>query len=486
MFSVVRRRPREYRVLAGYGNSVEVGVHADNIRNLQRAVAERVLYTVSATGGLVPTRQPKPKIFQSLNYIRNKVLDHVPRIVPVSREQYPELYRDHRRKIYERAAKSLATNPVSADDAKIRAFIKAEKVNFSAKDDPAPRIIQPRAPRYILEVGRYLKPYEKKFLDGFRKAYGYPVVVKGMNAVQTAGVIASHWAQYSSPMAVGLDASRFDQHVSKDALEWEHSWYNAKGDENLARLLRWQLVNKVTGLARDGLVKYTVEGRRMSGDINTSLGNCILMSSIVLAYLDKHQIKAHLVNNGDDCVLIMERHDYARLACIDDWFSDYGFKLTREEPVYQMEQIEFCQCHPVQVGQEWRMVRNPRTAMSKDAVSIKGWRNQAEFDSWRNAISTCGKSLTDGVPVWYRYYDNMWAPRPGRLDRCGMEYLARGLEDRKSEVLESTRVSFYRAFGIMPDAQVAIEQSLPRVAWESALPTMTSLSIAERRVSQLL
>jgi len=337
-----------------------------------------------------------------------------------------------------------------------------------------------------LEVGRYLKPFEKKFLEGFTTEFGYPVIVKGMNAVETAKVMAAHWGRYSSPVAIGLDASRFDQHVSVDALKWEHSWYNAKGDDQLRRLLSWQLVNKVTGIARDGLVKYVVDGRRMSGDINTSLGNCIIMSSIVLAYLEHHQVPAHLVNNGDDCVLILDEKDRPRLSMIDEWFTDFGFKLTQEEPVYRLEQIEFCQCHPVCVGGEWRMVRNPRTAMSKDSVAIKSWRNRQEFDSWRNAISTCGISLTDGVPVWDSYYRNLWAPRPGRIDKCGMYYLSKGMTDKSTPVAASTRLSFYHAFGLTPDQQVAIEQSLPAVRWESALPTLNSLTVAERRVSPLL
>lgn len=70
--------------------------------------------------------------------------------------------------------------------------------------------------------------------------------------------------------------------MSVQALKWEHSIYNAmfRSDE-LAELLGWQLTNKGFARTTDGLIKYEVKGCRMSGDMNTALGNCMIMCALV-------------------------------------------------------------------------------------------------------------------------------------------------------------------------------------------------------------
>jgi hypothetical protein len=51
--------------------------------------------------------------------------------------------------------------------------------------------------------------------------------------------------------------------------------------KELAELLKWQLQNKGFARTIDGLIKYSVEGCRMSGDMNTALGNCTIMCALV-------------------------------------------------------------------------------------------------------------------------------------------------------------------------------------------------------------
>ena len=76
------------------------------------------------------------------------------------------MYVGRKRGIYERAYTSLMVRAIGVRDAWVNTFVKAEKVNFDKKTDPAPRVIQPRSPRYNLEVGRYLKLYEKELFRG--------------------------------------------------------------------------------------------------------------------------------------------------------------------------------------------------------------------------------------------------------------------------------------------------------------------------------
>jgi hypothetical protein len=140
-------------------------------------------------------------------------------------------------------------------------FVKAEKIGThmpGGKCDPAPRVIQPRSARYNVEVGRFLKDLEHRIYSSIAELCGGPTVMKGYNAAQVAKHIRGMWGTVTRPVAVGLDASRFDQHVSKQALRWEHDVYTRcfRGCDRkeLHRLLQWQLVNSGHSRTKDGYV----------------------------------------------------------------------------------------------------------------------------------------------------------------------------------------------------------------------------------------
>jgi len=415
--------------------------------------------------------------------LRDKLLGYLRPTTVVPREDYPSLYNGRKRDTYQRAYESLLSKAISRKDAYVSTFVKAEKINFTAKGDPAPRVIQPRSPRYNLEVGRYLKLFESELVHGFERMCGYNVILKGLNADQVAAQLRANWDHFLDPVAIGLDASRFDQHVSRAALEFEHSVYNSVFRSwELRKLLAWQLINKGFGRVGDTLLKYTVEGCRMSGDINTGMGNCLIMSLAVLGFFQSVGLDARLSNNGDDCVVILSRRDLHKLGTIDQWFTSLGFKLTQEPVVDVFERIEFCQTQPVWVGQAWRMVRNPWTAMAKDCVSLLSWDSEASFRVWRNAIGTCGLELTRGVPMWQSFYSSIYTDveSGGAKDlvyEAGMGYMARGVTDA---VITSTgRYSFWLAFGIDPDLQVAMEEWYPGITFESDTPMVNINQIVQ-------
>jgi len=464
---------REVRLLDGLGGLARYGVHNSSLKNLCRGIVERVLCT-RVEGELRSPVKPKVGIFGRLRNIRNAVLRNTCSTNVVNIEDYPSLYHDARkRSVYERAVASLFTRGISHRDSYVSTFVKAEKVNFSAKPDPAPRVIQPRSARYNVCVGRYLKPFEHSMYEAFTKTFGYQVICKGLNATTTAASLRENWDHFCEPVAIGLDASRFDQHVSQEALKYEHSYYNSVfRSSELKQLLSWQLVNRGFGRTDQGSVKYTVKGCRMSGDINTSMGNCFIMSSIVLAYFEEHGINARLSNNGDDCVVICEKKHLSMFEGIDKWFLDFGFKLTREAPVYEFEQIEFCQAQPVWTESGYRMVRNPYTASSKDMVSLLSWATELEYDRWRGAISTCGLSLATGVPYWEAFYKRLGGLVHERsleiVQDSGLGYMSKGVVG--CAISPRSRYSFWLAFGITPDMQVALENKEACVEYQVPVP----------------
>lgn len=117
----------------------------------------------------------------------------------------------------------------------------------------------------------------------------------------------------------------------------------------------------------------------MSGDMNTALGNCMLMCCLVMAYMDAKCIPYDFINNGDDVVLFCERKHQHLLEDIPTWFDRMGFEMVVEAPVYELEQIEFCQMHPIQLGyDDYTMVRNYPSSIAKDLTCL----DPEKFKAW--------------------------------------------------------------------------------------------------------
>jgi hypothetical protein len=190
-------------------------------------------------------------------------------------------------------------------------------------------------------------------------------------------------------------------------------------------------------------------------------------------------LRCSLINDGDDCVMIMERSDLgAFVNNVEGWFAELGFRMKVEQPVYKLEHIEFCQSHPIEVRPGvYRMVRDPRIVLNKDLIVIKPIQHQADFDFYRRAIGLCGMSLAGDVPVFCQYYQALIrgtneSKRKVELE-TGMQYLALRMTHKFSEPSQVARVSFWEAFGISPDLQVALEHDYARATLKWSTPDHT-------------
>lgn len=474
-------RTRKIFQIGGWSPPICFGVHNSDFANLVRGLLERVFY-VKRDGVFTETPKPREGLYKErLSYFKDLLKKRIGYATPIGREEFPLLYQGRKRTRYAQAVESLAVKSVCRKDAELKTFVKAEKINFTSKGDPAPRVIQPRDPRYNVEVGRYLKPLEPKIYKAVERIFGDVTIFKGLNAQDSARKMYHKWLRYSKPVAIGLDASRFDQHVSKQALEWEHSCYTQcfKSSQELSRLLQWQILNKGVGYVQDGKVRYSVEGCRMSGDMNTALGNCVIMCALVHAYCRHVGIeKFSLANNGDDCVVIMERDHLERFGNgLCEWFLEMGFNMKVEDPVYEFEQIEFCQTHPVRVEDlfvdslghsvpQFVMCRSAPVALAKDCMSIKHLDSRAVYEKQMTAVAECGIALTGGLPVFQSFYQGMLRAGRGRrfknvdqvyVANSGKEMLRAGMVRSVMPISEESRYSFWLAFGITPDQQVELE-----------------------------
>lgn len=456
--------------MAGVAPEVVIEPFTDSLECLRRAVTERV-FSVKVGQEYAEPPRPNAGVFTGrLAVVRSRLLPLLPRTAPRSHAAFVASYEGRKRARYQRALDDVRAGRSSLEeDAKLKVFVKFEKTDRTSKLDPVPRVISPRDPRFNLRIGRYLKFLEKPLFQSVDALFGEPTIVKGYNASQVAEILRNKWEKYRHPIAIGLDASRFDQHVSLEALKWEHDIYlNCYGQEKhrrrLANLLRFQEVNSCYGDTPDGELRYTVVGTRMSGDMNTSMGNCLLMCSMIYAYLDHVGVQASLCNNGDDCVLIFEKEDLVKVSGeLDSWFTQMGFTMAVEKPVDVFEQIEFCQTKPVYDGTSYLMCRNPHTAIPKDSVMLQRYCGEGFFRGWLDSVGVGGLALAGRLPIFNEFYQMFVRSGKRRKMPKGMlpwsfEQLAKGCNRGYGAVSPQARASFYLAFDITPDEQLVMER----------------------------
>lgn len=441
------------------GPGVVFGIHNNSVKNLRRGLTERVYYTDAK--GTKPLHVEKGA-FEKLKPFEEKFKAFP--ILPASREEFVNHYKGGRKVRYQNAYEKLMSSGKKNSHATVQTFVKAEKINFTSKPDPAPRVIQPRDARFNIEFGRYIWKMEHKIYKALGRLYKYPCVAKGFNCYETGEIIKKKWDMFENPCFVSLDASRFDQHVSQEALKWTHRQYRKfNHDEDFVWCLDRMLSNKGYATAKDGGFKYTVDRGRMSGDMDTALGNCLLMVAMVYSYCTEKGIRHEVIDNGDDITVVCDVKDKDRVVSgLMEWFAELGFRMKVEASGNVLEKLEFCQTYPVFDGVKWRMVRG-LNCLVKDTVLIC---DEDEAPYRIGEVSECGKALCDGLPIYSTFYNVM--NEMGKRSRgnsnqhhhSGMRRLAEGLEYKGLEVTDEARLSFYNFCGINPSRQRDIEEQL--------------------------
>ena len=114
------------------------------------------------------------------------------------------------------------------------------------------------------------------------------------------------------------------------------------------------------------------------------------------------------------------------------------------------------------------MVRQPVAAMGKDATCLAA-DTELAFRQWSYQVGVGGLALYGDMPIYKELYlayrRNGVASNIGRsllVSDSGFmratKQMVRGSEH--SVISDDTRVSFYKAFGIIPSIQVEMEQEL--------------------------
>lgn len=454
-----------YRILP-LGKHHDHLVYNQSLNNIVSAALERIflIRDNNAPLGCRAPVQAVPRAYRAnldLRRFMNKVSWSAgKRSCPISREDFCETYRGGKKAMYIREAKTLELTPVMKKDAYISYFMKASP----AMPGKAPRGISPRSPRYNIELGRYLKPVEHDIYRAIDQVYGEPTVACGMNVFELGELANEKWNNMHDPVLVEIDASHFEQHVGRQALQYEHTLYNRiySNDKELRRLLSWQTGLKGFANVRDGVLKWQIDAMRCSGDVNTGMGNKIIMCGLVYAFMRSVGARPCMLNQGDDCCLFVERPLLQRLlgAC-QPFFATYGFDVRVDGVREHLEQMVFCQMSPVYDGARWVMCRNPTTACTKDLIMFRDLSTKEKWDEFRSAVANCGLALAGHLPVMGAFYSCL--KRNAVLNSCrktdlGMEWWAKRLErGKRREVTLEARNSFFKAFNITPAEQESLE-----------------------------
>jgi len=520
---------RRYIALSGrIPQEIRYVVHNNTLINIYRALIERVFFVEVKVGGVKtlvgPPVTSRGHFYGQMADFSRKVKDNLEYARRMSLTEFVMTSPPHKKKVYQNAMDNYLRRGLAPSKSEVTSFIKAEKVRITAeKPDPAPRIIQPRSAEFNLVVGCFIRPIEKLVYKAIDKTYGRPTVCCGQNAEQMAAMLRDAWDEIAvvsgEPIALSLDLSRMDQHVSSVALRWEHTFYrHAYQHDTMKDTLDWCLSKTVSNVGRvytydqDGRpakVKYTKNGSRMSGDMNTSLGNKLIMCGLLYSYFVNvcgfvPRKDFNVVDNGDDCVVIMSKQAYAtynkninetevirQLAIqdpenwqrvymvyaqewvwdeqrgnvprveprkhmpIDEWFRTMGFTLKVEGIVTKFNHIEFCQTQPCFIDGRWIMVRGLK-ALAKDAYCLKPLQ---VLKKWMSQVKGGGLATYGSVPIYSAYYKSM--PGVGSKKRemlfgTGMYYLSDGMCS-KQEVSTQNRVEFWETFGVTPREQEVIE-----------------------------
>lgn len=481
-------RPIRNRIMTtwpGIAPPDTLGCFGNSSKNMTCAIWGRVL-SKEVNGGRVPLLKTQPPVGhgRDLNdkYFK-EIAKGVPSTTPKTPGEFAELYRGRKRTEYRKAAEHLSHHTLSRRDAVIKLFLKYEKDVRSLKPSRIPRVILPPKPTYTVATGRFVHQMEKLIYRMVDEMFGFPVVSKGLNYRQVAKVIVEHWRQFARPCAMDCDVSKMDQSITKEILEaiFDLLAKIAGVDEAyLRQILQWTAETRVKGRADDGTFEYIQEGTLSSGMCYTSLVGVLVVTGAIYLFWKRTNIKVRVVDAGDDFTLFFESADLPVVqAELVPEFARLGLTLEVGKPVYEVEQVEFCQCHPIKVGGDYMMVRNTRSAAAKDSASLRRRDTPMAAYAWLKACGKAGMASQGGTPIATARYRMMLrsaeAIKGGMCLRRRQEvrfekavkaveiegsyaHFGAGLDLSKQVIDDDARYTFYLAFGMPPHLQRAVDR----------------------------
>jgi hypothetical protein len=437
-------------------------IHHNCVGNQVVAVVNRVI-------GMIPS--PDPIFIRNMRATADLVAARMPKVLPQELGHFALDYTGAKRRRYLQAVDDVNYYGLRKQDYNITMFIKPDRIDPTSKRNPDPRPIQFRKATYCVVLAKYIKAIEPhlyclKFQS--ESTSNIRMVAKGLNQYQRARILQRKWNLFSSPEAATIDGERFDKHMNAELLKVEHHFYTRiLNHPEFKRLLKVQLQN--TGYTAEQ-IKYLTSGRRMSGEMNTALGNCVIMILMALTVLLPTRLRFELFDDGDDCLVIYNSHDAPRIHAALRSMSSFGLNVKVENIANTFEHITFCQSRPIYTAKGYKFCRNPVKVLSTALVGQK-WShlNAKGRATYLNGLAECECILNKGVPMLHEFA--MALRRNAHSNKTAFNYSSgeylryvRELKAYKNvnehvPITHEARLSFASAFDITIAEQLFYEQS---------------------------
>ncbi|APG76633.1 hypothetical protein 2 [Wenzhou tombus-like virus 10] len=384
---------------------------------------------------------------------------------PLTREEFLSAYSGSKRLRYAMAADRV----YDVDDGSIKhasSFVKLQRFDPTSKEHQVPRVVSFRQYTNAFSLGRYIRPLEHQFVNApsFGRFKGYRWLAKTRNLTQRATDISLIWDMIPNVCCVSIDASRFEAHVSKDMLSLEFETYSDayRGDARLVKMLKAMLATKMH--TKYGL-KCSILGRRLSGDMCTSLGNALLMCGMLNFISEDLNIDFKIYDDGDDCLLFMNKNLLPRLEEMRNCFKRLGFDVRVDKIAYCLEEIVFCQSHPIYWAPgQGVLCPDPDKHMSALYTGTSYGRSARRDRLIAFSTAMCCLSFLTNIPILGAFHSMVHRATATKRkmifpDRT-LEYLYKNNSScsKCPGLNDALRVSFYLAFGYTPSQQEQLEE----------------------------
>lgn len=377
-------------------------------------------------------------------------------IKPYTLLEVVDSYRGAKRRVYASALEDINKVGMLKRDCLVKAFVKASKYI----GEMIPRIIQARSPKYNLLVAQYHKPMEH-FIYSLRSKYrtthvkSTKISAKCDNAYVRAATIRKKMKQFKSPLVVMLDASKFDGHVQlqHQKLAHEYYYYLTRSSKHIKLLARTLSTRGVTASG----YKYELGARRASGDMDTAVGNTVIMLFCVCSYAAQFS-RYDIYDDGDDCLLFVEEAEFTGEELLKDYFLSMGFKMSCSL-ARKYSEVVFCRSRPVKLDAGVKMVRNPWLVLDTALASHKYFRTKS--DNMLKQFFTGYWFSHQGEPITGAFFGELYR-RFGHCDVSDVElsYKVKMSGRGVTNVSSATREHYAKVYGVPPDEQVLVEQLL--------------------------
>lgn len=384
---------------------------------------------------------------------------------------HPEVMKNTRKCIYSRytqAYKKIINRRLLPSEYSTlsEAFVKYEKWDITKyQAGKSPRIIQHRSYEYLHQLKSYIVPISKLLKNSINYTYLQPIntiFMKYFKNHEQIDILHKSWSMFKRPCCLCLDMSAFDGHYTTALLESEHkTWLHFYKNsltlyKSLSYLLEKQLYN--VGITKNG-IKYNKKGSRLSGEFTTSDGNSTQNYFMLRSYMENISCTIHV--NGDDSLIIMDQDDLSKLKDLS-YFNIFGMICEQDRIATVFEDINFCQCNPVEINGVYRFIKNPIRCISRNTICPSQYYKS--LDRYLAGVGLCELASNVGVPIlqpWaIRMLNDSGFVKPlGKVDKTFALYTNLEVIEIKP-ISNKTRLSFQEAFGISINQQLLIENSI--------------------------